>query len=231
MSATTGDTIALLQRVPVFSALGEDELAHVAEVAVPRRFETGEVVFREGDESNTCYIVRSGQARAIREHSDGRCITLANFGSGDIFGELAMFDNERRSATVEATEPTEAIAILGRDMRRLLRQHPDIAIKLLSALGRRLRRTNERLARQSFQTVQSRVASVLLQFVAAARAEGGGEGNVLVTSTQADLAQLAGSSRESASRFLAVLERAGVITQGRGKLTVHDAEALKRYVY
>jgi CRP/FNR family transcriptional regulator len=72
---------------------------------------------------------------------------------------------------------------------------------------------------------------VLLQFVTAARAEGRGDGDVLITSTQADLAQLAGSSRESASRFLAVLERAGVITQGRGKLTVHDPEALTRYVY
>jgi CRP-like cAMP-binding protein len=231
MSVTTGETIALLQRVPVFSALGEDELAHVAQVAVPRRFEAGEVVFREGDESNTCYIVRSGQARAIREHSDGRSITLANFGPGDIFGELAMFDNERRSATVESVETTEAIAILGGDMRRLLRQHVEIAIKLLAALGRRLRETNERLARQSFQTVQSRVASVLLQFVAAAQAGGGGDGDVLITSTQADLAQLAGSSRESASRFLAVLERAGVITQGRGKLTVRDPDALRRYVY
>jgi CRP/FNR family transcriptional regulator, cyclic AMP receptor protein len=231
MSATTGETIALLHRVPAFSALGDEELAHVAEVAVPRRFDAGEVVFREGDESNTCYIVRSGQARAIREHSDGRSITLAHFGPGDIFGELAMFDNERRSATVEAFETTEAIAILGGDMRRLLRQHPEIAVKLLTALGRRLRETNERLARQSFQTVQSRVASVLLQFVADAQAQGGGDGDLLITSTQADLAQLAGSSRESASRFLAVLERAGVITQGRGKLTVHDPDALKRYVY
>lgn len=231
MPATSGETIALLHRVPVFSALGEDELAQVAAVAVPRQFEAGEVVFREGDESNTCYVVRSGRARAIREHHDGRSITLATFGPGDIFGELAMFDNERRSATIEAIETTEAIAILGGDMRRLLRQHPDISVKLLSALGRRLRESNERLARQSFQTVQSRVAAVLLQFVAAAQAEGRGDRDVLVTSTQADLAQLAGSSRESASRFLAVLERAGVITQGRGKLTVHDPEALGRYVY
>src|SRR5438067_1325812 len=231
MSATSGETIALLQRVPVFSALGEDELAHVAEVTVPRRFEAGEVVFREGDESNTCYIVRSGQARAIREHSDGRSITLANFGPGDIFGELAMFDDERRSATVDTVDGTEAIAILGGDMRRLLREHPDIAVKLLAALGRRLRETNERLARQSFQTVQSRVAAVVSQLVAAARSEGATGGDVLITSTQADLAQLAGSSRESASRFLAVLERAGIITQGRGKLVVHDPEALDRYVY
>jgi CRP/FNR family transcriptional regulator, cyclic AMP receptor protein len=231
MAATSEDTIALLRAVPVFSELGEEELARVADVAVPRQFVAGEVVFREGDESNTCYVVRHGRARAVREHPDGRSITLANFGPGDIFGELAMFDDERRSATIETLEDTEAIAILGGDMRRLLSEHADIAVKLLASLGRRLRETNERLARQSFQTVQSRVASVLLQLVDGARSEGAEEGDVLITSTQASLAQLAGSSRESASRFLAVLERAGIITQGRGKLVVHDPGALERYVY
>jgi len=231
MTTTNEDTIALLHRVPVFSALGDEDLARVAEVTVPRRFDAGQVVFREGDQSDTCYIVRSGHARAVREHAGGRSITLAHFGPGDIFGELAMFDDERRSATVETLESTEVIAILGGDMRRLLREHPDIAVKLVAALGRRLRETNERLTRQSFQTVQSRVASVLAQLVATAQTEGAGDRDVLITSTQADLAQLAGSSRESASRFLAVLERAGIITQGRGKLIVHDPGALERYVY
>ena len=231
MAATSEDTIALLRAVPVFSELGEDELARVAEVAVPRQFVAGEVVFREGDESSTCYVVRNGRARAVREHPDGRSITLANFGPGDIFGELAMFDDERRSATIETLEDTEVIAILGGDMRRLLSEHAEIAVKLLASLGRRLRETNERLARQSFQTVQSRVASVLMQLVAGAQSEGAAQGDVLITSTQASLAQLAGSSRESASRFLAVLERAGIITQGRGKLVVHDPGALERYVY
>ena len=79
--------------------------------------------------------------------------------------------------------------------------------------------------------MQSRVASVLAELVASARSEGAQDGDILITATQTDLAQLAGSSRESASRFLAVLERAGIITQGRGKLTVHDATALERYVF
>jgi CRP-like cAMP-binding protein len=122
--------------------------------------------------------------------------------------------------------------VAGSDMRRLLREHPDIAVKLVIALGRRLREANERLTRQSFQTVQSRVAVVLGQLVEQARSEGsGGERDVLVKITQSDIAQLAGSSRESASRFLAVLERAAIITQGRGRITVHDPEALKRYIY
>lgn len=231
MAAGSEDTAALLRRVPVFSTLAEEELARVAEVAVPRSYAQGDVVFREGDESNTCYVVRSGRTRAVREHSDGRSITLANFGPGDIFGELAMFDNERRSATIETLEPTEVTAILGGDMRRLMREHPEIAVKLLASLAARLRETNERLARQSFQTVQSRVAAVLAELVKAERRGEPPAGDVLITSTQADLAQLAGSSRESASRFLATLERAGIITQGRGKLIVHDAEALERYVY
>ena len=66
MAATSEDTIALLRAVPVFSELGEDELARVAEVAVPRQFVAGEFVFREGDESSTCYVVRNGRARALR---------------------------------------------------------------------------------------------------------------------------------------------------------------------
>jgi CRP/FNR family transcriptional regulator len=231
MAATSEETIALLQGVPAFSALADEDLLRVAEVTVPRTFRLGEVVFHEGDESDTCYVVRNGHVRVVREHTDGRSLTLATMGPGDIFGELAIFDEERRSATVETLEETEVVAILAGDMRRMLRDHPDIAVKLLAALSRRLRETNERLTRQSFQTVQSRVAAVLAELVATARSEGASESDVLITATQSDLAQLAGSSRESASRFLAVLERAGVISQGRGRLIVHDPAALERYVF
>jgi len=229
--SSSADRVELLGRVPVFEALGPMELGRVADVAVTRKFPRGQVIFREGDASDTCYVVRTGHARAVRENADGRQIALAHFGPGDIFGELAMFDDERRSATVEALDDVAATAILGTDMRRLLREHPDIAVKLVIALGRRLREANERLSRQSFQTVQSRVAGVLGQLVRQAQAEGAGEADVLVTVTQAEIAQLAGSSRESASRFLAVLERAGIISQGRGRLTVHNPAALDRYVY
>jgi CRP/FNR family transcriptional regulator len=231
MAASAEETAALLGRVPVFEALRPEDLVRVADVAVPRSFRGGEVVFREGDDSDTCYVVRSGHARAVREHGDGRQITLATFGPGDFFGELAMFDDERRSATIEAVDALDVLGIPGVDMRVLLSRHPEIAVKLVISLGRRLRAANERLARQSFQTVQSRVAAVLTQLVDQARAEGAGERDVLVTATQAELAQLAGASRESASRFLAVLERAGVISQGRGRLTVHDPAALGGYVY
>jgi CRP-like cAMP-binding protein len=231
MAASAEETAALLGRVPVFEALRPEDLVRVADVAVPRSFRGGEVVFREGDDSDTCYIVRSGHARAVREHGDGRSIALATFGPGDIFGELAMFDDEERSATVEAVDDVETLAILGPDMRRLMLQRPELAVALAAALSRRLRATNERLSSQSFQTVQSRVANVLSQLVEQARAEGVDAEEVPITATQVDVAMLAGSSRESASRFLASLERAGVISQGRGRLVVRDPDALRNYVY
>jgi CRP-like cAMP-binding protein len=266
----SAEVVELLGRVPAFSTLEQSDLERIAQMSVPRQFEPGEVVFREGDSSDTCYVVREGHARAIHEHGNGRTITLATFGPGDIFGELAMFEDELRSATVEAIEPTSVVAVLGPDMRRLMTEHPEISMRLVVALAGRLRETNERLSRQSFQTVQSRVAVVLSGLVAqelaeerelktpterrkAERRSAGGlsdgglqhprrsgasseeeevpHGDVLITATQNDLAQLAGSSRESASRFLAVLERAGVISQGRGRLVVHDLEALKQYVF
>ena len=229
--ARVDDIVSLLANVPIFEALGPEDLRRVVDVAVPRHFSAGQVIFREGDASDTCYVVRKGHARAVRENTDGRTIALAHFGPGDIFGELARFDDERRSATVETLDDVDAIAIAGSDMRRLLREHADISAELVIALGRRLREANERLTRQSFQTVQSRVAGVLIRLVKQAQAEGAGARDVLLRVTQAEIAQLAGSSRESASRFLAVLERAGIITQGRGRITVHDPEALERYIF
>jgi CRP-like cAMP-binding protein len=243
---SSAEVVELLARVPVFSTLEAADFARIAQLAVPRRFDAGQVVFREGDQSDTCYVVYAGRVRAVHEHGDGRTITLATFGPGDIFGELALFEDERRSATVEVLEPTSALAVLGPDMRRLMAEHPQIAMRLLIALARRLRETNERLARRSFQTVQSRVASALSDLVAQAslvagpvaparpgisQAEPGLIRDIPILATQADLAKLAGSSRESASRFLAVLERAGVISQGRGRLVVHDPDALRSYVF
>lgn len=238
MAPSTDEKVGLLRELPLFSTLGEEELLSVAAAADPVWFDAGEVIFREGDSSNSCYVIRSGHAAAVREHPAGRAITLARFGPGDLFGELAMLDDERRSATVETVDEVAAIAIRGEDMRRLLRQHPEIAIKMVIGMGQRLRQTNERLAGQSFQTVQSRVATALAHLVEAAQAEETNgdaekttESDVVIKATQAELARLAGSSRESASRFLAVLERAGIITQGRGKLIVHDPGALERYVF
>jgi CRP/FNR family cyclic AMP-dependent transcriptional regulator len=225
------ETARLLARVEVFSELEQRELREVAQVAVPRSYERGEVIFREGDSGDTCYVIKSGSVSVMREHQDGRVIALAELRGGAMFGELAMFGGETRSATVETLEPTEVVALLAGDFQRLMRRHPGIAVKMLAALADRVRTANERLLQQSFQTVAGRVAGALLAQTVARQSEGAGDTDVLVKATQAEIAQLAGTSRESASRFLATLARADIVSLGRGKVTVHEPERLRNYIH
>ena len=221
----------LLRRVPLFSELSSEELERVAQVAIPRSFPAETRVFHENDPGDACYIVRTGSCRVTREHSDGRAITLANLGPGAIFGELAMLDGEARSASVEATEDVELLALPARDVRGLIRQHPEMGEKLVVALTRRLRDANERISRQSFQTVPSRVAGVLNQLLAEEALAPEIQDGVTIRLRQSDLAQLAGTSRESVSRFLATLERAGVVRVGRARVTVIEPERLDAYIF
>ena len=228
--ATEEETAALLARAPLFAGLTPAEIQRIAEVAVPRSYEEGQVVFREGDSGDTCFVLRTGTVRITKTHSDGRVISLAQLSPPQMFGELALFDGETRSASVEATEPTTAIALLAGDMRRILSEHPGIAAKMCAELADRLREANERITRQSFQTVAGRVATVLLGLIDSQQTAGPGL-EVLIPMTQTEIAQLAGASRESASRFLAKLERAGIVATGRGKVIVREPAALRNYIY
>ncbi len=222
-------TVGLLRSVPLFAELDPDELEQFSRVAIPRSYPAGTRVFHEGDHSDACYIVKSGTFRVTREHPDGRAITLATLGEGDIVGELAMLDGEVRSASVETLGGDgELLALPANDVRSLLERHPEITVKFVAALTRRLRSANERISRQSFQTVPSRVAGVLSQMVA----EEGEDGRqVTIRMNQADLAQLAGTSRESVSRFLADLERSGVVKAGRGQVTILEPARLGNYIF
>jgi CRP/FNR family transcriptional regulator, cyclic AMP receptor protein len=226
-----GSTVELLKSVTLFADLEEGELERFSHVAVPRSFPAGTRVFHEGDDSDACYIVKEGSFRVTREHSDGRAITLATLGPGEIFGELAMLDGDKRSASAEALTDGDLLALPANDVRALLARHPEISLKLVAGLVRRLRAANVRLSRQSFQTVPSRVAGILAQLCREAQ-DGGGEGEeVTIQMNQTDLAQLAGTSRESVSRFLAELERAGVVRSGRGRVTILEPTKLRNYIY
>ncbi len=173
MSDREQSAVELLKSVPLFADLEQGELERFSHVAVPRTFPAGTRVFHEGDNSDACYIVREGSFRVTREHSDGRAITLATLGPGEIFGELAMLDGDKRSASAEALSDGELLALPAGDVRSLLARHPEIALKLVAGLVRRLRAANVRISRQSFQTVPSRVAGILAQLSREGQDEGG----------------------------------------------------------
>ena len=160
MTSAEESTVGLLRSVPLFAELDPDELEQFSRVAIPRSYPAGTRVFHEGDHSDACYIVKSGTFRVTREHPDGRAITLATLGEGDIVGELAMLDGEVRSASVETLGGDgELLALPANDVRSLLERHPEITVKFVAALTRRLRSANERISRQSFSPARHRSAT------------------------------------------------------------------------
>jgi CRP/FNR family cyclic AMP-dependent transcriptional regulator len=222
------DTSDLLGSLPLFESLNERELAELVAVAVPRTFQRGEVIFQEGSQGDVLYVIRSGRVLIKREHTGGRTIALAEMGAGDMFGELAVFDKEVRSATVECIEPTKAVALTSGDVSRVLTRNPEIAVKVIQALSRRLREANSRIGDQYFQSTEGRIVNVVLGL--AEQQNGHVMAGSFVRANQSEIAQLASTSRETVSRFLANCQRADLLTTYRGRLQIRDPEGLRRMV-
>jgi CRP/FNR family transcriptional regulator len=222
--------VALLAGHEWFASLTDGELAGLASKAETVYWETGTVVFEEGDRGDVCYVLHSGSVKVVRRFGDGRRITLARLGPGSVVGELALFNGERRSATIETVEPTLAIALGGEDVMSILRRDPEAAISVAIGLADRLRAANERMFEHALATTTGRVAATLLGQVEARQAQGAGDRDVELVGSAIDIARLAGAPRESATRVLHWLENEGVISLKRGKTVVHDPAALSRYL-
>ena len=164
----------------------------------------------------------------MRRFPDGRRITLARLGPGSIFGELALFNGERRSATVQASDPSIAIALGADTIMSILRTDAEAALSVAISLADRLRATNERLFESSVNSVSGRVVATLLSQVEARQQQGAGDRDVEVVGSAVDIARLAGAGRESATRVMHWLENEGIITMKRGKTIVHDVIALSK---
>lgn len=222
--------LELLAGVDWFGSLTPEELQELTIRAEAVRWETGDVVFEEGDPGDHCYVIESGAVRVLRRLPDGQRVTLAVLERGSVFGELALLGAERRSATIQAIEPTVGVGLATHDVMAILRRDVEAALSVAAGLADRLRAANERLFDYALETVPGQVAAVLLAGVEARQEQGAGERDVELVGSAADVARLVGAPRESVTRVMHVLENQGIITMRRGKTTVHDPAALSAYL-
>ena len=218
--------VALLDSADWFSSLTKDEIEELAKSAKTVHWDLGEIVFEEGDRGDSCYIIHTGSVKVLRRFPDGRRLTLARLGAGAIFGELAIFNSERRSATIQAAEPAVAIELEHERVMEILRSDPEAALSVVVSLADRLRATNQRLFESSVSSTSGRVIATLLSQVEARQQQGAGDRDVEVVGSVVDIARLAGAQRESAARVMYWLENEGLITIKRGRVIVHDVPAL-----
>jgi CRP/FNR family transcriptional regulator, cyclic AMP receptor protein len=177
----------------------------------------------QGDRGDALYLLASGQVKVVLIGDDGREVILSVLGSGSFFGEMALLDDEPRSAHVVAMEESVLLQLRREDFQARLRSSPDVAIALLRELSHRLRRADDTIGSLALRDVNGRIAHLLLELAA----EEGGD-RITRRLTHATLAQMVGASRETVSRTLRALSNAGMIRMNRREIVLLDREPLHR---
>jgi CRP/FNR family transcriptional regulator, cyclic AMP receptor protein len=219
--------VDLLGGLNLFASLSDEELDELADKVDTVSWEPATTVFSEGDAGDWCYVIDKGFVKLTRRLVDGSPITLAQVGQGGIVGELALFASDRRSATMVTLEPTTAVAISREDLLALLENNAQAAISMAIHVAGLLQRADERLFATSTSTVNGRILATLLAQVEARQARHPGENNVELVGSPTDLARLAGTPRDAATRLLHWLENEGIITLKRGRIIVRSPAALR----
>ena len=217
---------ALFARNFLFEHLPENELARIAALARERSFSRNQLIFAKGDSATGMMAVVSGGVRIVSYSADGKEIILRMVGPGEVFGEIALIDGGERTAEARAMEATK-LAFLDRDdFLPFLEANPKLCIDLLNVLCQRLRSTSEQLEDFSFLDLRVRLAKCL-SHLADEKGAAPGAGVTLSLSQQV-LAAMVGTSREAVNKRLREWEEEGLLSLGRGSVTVKDVEALKR---
>lgn len=219
------DPLDVLRAVPLFRQVPEADLRAMADLVRERRQPKGSLILTQGDEGETLFLIHSGQVKVTVVAEDGREVILSVLGPGSFFGEMALIDDEPRSAHVIAMEESVVLALRREDFRAQLARSQELGIALLRELSRRLRRADDTIASLMLLDVNGRVAHLLLEL---AREEGGDTGITLARRlTHASIGQMVGASRETVSRTMRNLVLRNVIAVTRKGITLLDVPALR----
>jgi CRP/FNR family transcriptional regulator, cyclic AMP receptor protein len=218
----------VLRYAPLFAALDEEAATALRSSMAEVTLERGQVLFREGEPGDRLYVVVEGKIKLGRTSADGRENLLAVLGPGEMFGELSLFDPGPRTATATGVTDSALMGLGHGDLLPWLSGRPEVAEKLLEAMARRLRRTNETMADLVFSDVPGRVAKALLDLSTRFGVQADDGLHVTHDLTQEELAQLVGASRETVNKALADFATRGWLRLEARAVVLLDVERLHR---
>jgi CRP-like cAMP-binding protein len=227
MAVDIDAALALLKRVPIFSSLSEQEFAFLMPRLVQRRFDSGQIIFNEGDACAGLYIVQSGNVRIFKSSAGGREQVLDINGPGSSIAELPVFDGGNYPASAQAVNESNLFFFSRQDFQSLCLQYPQVALKVLRVVGGRLRRLVGIIEELSFTTVRHRLVALLVRL---AKSEGTRKGDavtVLLPANNSELAAQIGTVRELVSRNLSRLQAEGLVQTDNRELTIPSLKKLE----
>ena len=212
--------IELLKSVSLFCDLNLDELGYISEKMVSKRFKSGNLIFLEESEGKNLFFVIEGSVKVTRLSKEGREVILAMLNAGDFFGEMSLLDGESRSANVIALENTEVLSLNRNDFLDVLNDYPKIAIQLLKEMTSRLRKSDRQIVSLSLSDAEKRIALCIVRFADEQGIIKNGEVTIPKIPIQQDIANMAGTSRETVSRAMSLLSEEKYIKRNGKELKI-----------
>ena len=214
-----------LKGVPLFCNLNDGQISVLSGIGIIGTFKKGRVIVYQNDPGDSLYIVVSGLVKVTLLNEDGREIVLSILTKGDFFGELALLDNEPRSANVIAVEDTGLFLITRVQFYQLIETHPHILRKVLKEICARLRHADEKIESLAFLDVYGRTVRTLQQLAHDHGIETKDGIEILHAPTHQELSCMVGTTRETITRIITVLKKNKTLVSYKGRKFI-----LKEYI-
>ena len=227
-SGATEESLKLLSMVDMFEPLSRDEIEEIEWQDLETRIEPGEVFFTPMDLSETLFILQSGRVRIYRKTPEEREFTLAVFGSGTVFGEMALTAQRLRNAYAEALEPSTVSAMCRADLERLILRKPQVGLQLAYLLGERLMRYEDRMEALGLKEVPARLAGLILELIESEGIKTGEDYKIPAHYTHQQLGTMIGANREAVTRAFARLQDLGAVELKRRRIHAGDLDILTK---
>ncbi|MFD2671144.1 Crp/Fnr family transcriptional regulator [Marinicrinis sediminis] len=223
-----------LAEVPLFSDMSQEELAHLAHIAIDRTYDKKQVIFHEGSEKTAVYLIQTGLVKTYKTDRNGHEQIVNFLSSGSMFPHTGLYAESPYPATAETLVQTKVLAIPIRDFEQLLRSRPSMSIKVMRVMGKIIMELQAKLQDMSGQEVQLRAQSFLIAMVAeqGRKREGTNieDGIWLpLPITHQEFASTIGTTRESITRLLSQWRKEGLMDTNRDGFIIHDLDAFKRW--
>ena len=217
-----------LRSVSIFSDLSESELANIKEICTTRKYPKNSMIILEEEMGDVVFIVMSGTVKITRVNDEGKEVILAMLGSGEVFGEMAILDGESRSANALSQENCEVVTINREDFLNLLKTNNRVSLNLMTEFAIRLRKSDQQIEALSLDDAEHRIGVSILNLAEELGVIRHGAVPIENLPYQQDIANMAGTSRETVSRVMKIFEERGLITKSGHKLSIQDYAFFKR---
>ncbi len=228
MTAPPLDRFWYLKRIKVFQELGDPALEGIAAKLIHTTYRKRQTIFSAYDPSDRIYLLRRGRVKLYMLSEDGREITLAILEEGDFFGETALTNPAARQVFAEALDDALVATMTRDDFLELMRDQPDVALRVTQAMGERLLRTQQQVERLAFDDVSTRLARFLWDAVGRQGERRNGSIRLPLALTHQEMANLLGTTRETLTSTLNRFVDDGLLSvESRGILLVTNEQALR----